>query len=1658
LGSSGLGIGRWALGVGRSILGQVVCIGWLVALASALCGAASAADTNAFLSDCKELTQHPHRLAGTEEGQAASKYIEKRLNEIGMDQVIVQPFRTAQTSVKRCEMLIAGGDTTNALALLPMRPCGIIPPVTPPGGVTGQLCYIGKGTPEEMAAKPLRGTIAVMDYGCGNAWLKVLRLGAKAVVFVRKEDTTSSHAHSVEANANLLRFFYDGPAADLQDGARATIHSEVVWESNVGHNVAGFLKGTDPVFSHEKDEVIILAANTDSFGEVPRRSPGARGAANCSALLQLAAHFKVNRPRRHVLLLFCDNQARGHEGSRMFYRALETSSKYSPKKRKEYVNGETEFLDEALACLERSDCFTENTDSRRYLVHALAKKASIHAYDVGDEMYRLRMERLAYQQEASEKGDMASAHKARVLEIEELLADKWKPEKDQWNEVRRALGKMKRYKTRDETVALGAGEKDKFQLILGEVRQDVDARLIELDVEARGVTADLELSDLLGKCWIALHSSLMLGDTSSAWGLVVGGESDFHSAEDSPGLYGRIQAVFVRAHEWLASSGKVPRHFLLESADQSLSQTRVLSPAPVLTHSGEIAGLFGIYNIGIATCQERMAREGTPDDQLDRINAARILPQVDEIGLMLSTVADLDAELPEQQQEMEVIGGPKSVADQEALSLRRGIVASKHYNFPTFSNGRAAGPVVMGVLPGSAMPNHRTPGAVVQHRLKEVKSLTFNHRRAYAFDNFAVIRTDRNGSYSLGPVSARGWQQRNLQRGFAAAFDERGAVTSASDMESLKNGKPWSRLNMFRCVAGALVLPPQSSTVRMPNQQVQLLSARANAPINPKKHFIQACDGVVSWFWDEREKGVKLFYLSQLVGLNNGSETLVAKGDEQRPDGRGFAPGSDWSNINTTHRSATDLWRLNDSRLNLLRSKEIRDKALSELHGRCEDLLIDAANESSALRSESLAACSFLASQPVYRKTRATLDDLVFAVLLLLGLSVPFAFAIERVVIGSATVYRQIGWFAAIFCSTFLALFLTHPAFAVANTPVIIFLGFAIVVMSALVIFIIMRKFEVELRALQGMTTTSHASDVSRITTFMAAMHMGISTMRRRPLRTALTGVTITLLTFTILCFASFSTQLGIVKLFSAPKPPYSGVYIHKVNWNPISDDFLTVFRTRWGKDLQAFPRYWISPQSEENPGLLVTREDGSRPLMIRGALGLVAGELELRPDMKELIDAGLEDTVLMTEAMAAALDVKPGDRVLAVGRLLKVGKLLDAVRLSVATDMDNSSILPVDFAEAAAGQQETKSDSGGGEDLLAERSWASLPPDSVAIVSSETAKAMGAELYGITLYTSDEAEAVAIAEDVARTLPLPVAATRRKGVYRHVLGTVLAASGVADLFFPIVLGGLVIFGTMLASVADREREIYTFSALGLAPRHVATLFFAEAMVYSLIGGMGGYLFAQASLKILLAMAEQGWVRVPEMNMSSTNTIVTILIVMATVLISAIYPGIKASKSANPGLLRGWRAPDPKGDLLELVFPFTVSEYDITGVVSFIREHFSNHADTGLGRFMARDPHLVKDAKGFLGLDADVALAPFDLGVSQSFSLRSTPSEIEGIDEVKLILQRKSGQPKDWRRLNKVFLDDLRQQFLLWRSLPQETMEEYRQQSLTEFGASKESS
>ena len=94
--------------------------------------------------------------------------------------------------------------------------------------------------------------------------------------------------------------------------------------------------------------------------------------------------------------------------------------------------------------------------------------------------------------------------------------------------------------------------------------------------------------------------------------------------------------------------------------------------------------------------------------------------------------------------------------------------------------------------------------------------------------------------------------------------------------------------------------------------------------------------------------------------------------------------------------------------------------------------------------------------------------------------------------------------------------------------------------------------------------------------------------------------------------------------------------------------------------------------------------------------------------------------------------------------------------------------------------------------------------------------------------------------------------------------------------------------------------------------------------------------------------------------------------------------------------------------------------------------------------------------QGNLELAADVALAPFDLGVTQTMQLSAIPSEIEGVDEVAIELVRTSGARGDWYRANRVFVRNLRRQFLLWRTLSNEMIEHYRAQTLEELGTPSE--
>ena len=1575
-------------------------------------------------ADAEALLTSSHRLSGTPELKSAAEHVERRLKEIGLDDVLVQEFPVVQNQTIQCEIVLPGG---SALPLIPARPNGIVAPVTPPEGLTGEIVDVGAGRDEELAETVVRDRIVLMDYNADMQWLKAFRLGAKAVIFIENGASYSHHHHYARANGNLPRYLYKGAREDLARVGTATIHSRIVWTRATGRNVIGYLKGSNPTFDMGREEIIVLAAPLDSFGEFPTLTPAARNAVNCAGLLQLAETMKQHRPRRNVIFLFVDNQSRSHAGSVAFYWALEQKqTDATTKARLKSTRDEAAFLREMAAMIRQPEPLQSiSGDIGRQLLRRLREKTRDESLETRGLLVKLREELDLVRKAGNEDN-------ANEQEIDERIAAT-KQEFDDWNDIRRALNRLNR--PGFETLA---AKREKVDSVIASVTEDIDARISELGREEEMLNTSARLAELVGDGWISLHASLILGNGSPRWGVMIGGDSEIRSVHyDLPGLYGRIQQSFLRAHATIARSRAPVKQFELSSVDGSLSQPRLLWAAPALVHSGEVAGRFGIYNIVLGTMHETLPYEGTPSDTLDRLDLDMLRVKIDEIGRMMTAVGSQDV----------ATGEIEAVADQRGLSLRRVITTDYQFINPQFRSGEASGALVMGRHSGSSIPNQRMPGVVLQVTRNLPWNKSFwpynNPVKAPGFDQFDVVMSDQNGSYAIGALPRD--DSTPTPVGFAALLDNNGRILQTSDQKSRETIK--TRVNLIRVRGGTMMVPP----LMWPEATV-FMDARGNGRISAdssERGYAETTDGLAVIYAEDKVNAVKMFAVNSVIGLNNtGAMDNVSWRDSL---GQGLALSQNWLIIPSASLGAWDVWRLNESRLALLRAKDILNSSLEELHGRVRDLLDESDATGNPVRAEALAASGLLASMPIYEMIRASMDDLVTAVLVLLALCIPFAFALERLLIGSSLIYKQVAWFVGFFIATFILLYLSHPAFAIAQTPIIIFLGFAVVSLSGLVIFIIMQKFEVELKAIQGMTSTVHASDISRFNTVMAAMSMGISTMRRRPLRTALTAITICLLTFTILCFASFDTQRGIIKFFSSPSPGYTGVLLHGPNWGTYNPEFIQLLKGRWGGESDMTVRYWLCPEFQGDPDFVAAHEDGSNPVMIKGMLGIPARELAYRKDFMALLgidDPALIDThVFMTEAVAELLKVKPGDRVIVKGQRLIVGPLLNAAAFGAMRDMDASSIIPVDYAQMQGTQAVAEQSP---EDLLTDQgTWPNLPTDSVVITSEENTRRAGGKPTVVTFYTADAEQASLMAEDIARMHDKrPVLATRLDGVYRHIQGTVVAASGVSDLLFPILLGGLVIFGTMLGSVADREKEIYTFSALGLAPPHVASLFFAEAMVYSVIGGMGGYLIAQGTMKVLSVLASYGLLQVPEMNYSSTNAIVTILIVMATVLVSAIFPAIKASRSANPGLLRSWRPPSPDGDVYDIVFPFTVSEYDLTGVVSFLREHFNNFSDTGLGAFMAKNARLVHHPDGSLGLSAHLALAPFDLGVTQQFELRSAPSEIKGIDEVNIKLVRKSGQPKDWVRLNKQLFDDLRTQFLLWRSLPRETMETYRQETL----------
>lgn len=111
-----------------------------------------------------------------------------------------------------------------------------------------------------------------------------------------------------------------------------------------------------------------------------------------------------------------------------------------------------------------------------------------------------------------------------------------------------------------------------------------------------------------------------------------------------------------------------------------------------------------------------------------------------------------------------------------------------------------------------------------------------------------------------------------------------------------------------------------------------------------------------------------------------------------------------------------------------------------------------------------------------------------------------------------------------------------------------------------------------------------------------------------------------------------------------------------------------------------------------------------------------------------------------------------------------------------------------------------------------------------------------------------------------------------------------------------VLVGGLVVFVTMMGSVNERTREIGIFRALGFRRSHVMRLILFESMVVSLIAGMLGYLGGVAVTRAALPFLSDSHQHAALWQWSPQLAAGAITLAVTVGCLASFYPALHASR------------------------------------------------------------------------------------------------------------------------------------------------------------------
>ncbi|MBT7064892.1 MAG: FtsX-like permease family protein [Verrucomicrobia bacterium] len=1625
----------------RVSLSLAVTIGWVAA------GAVRGGElTESVRRDTTWLAGHDSRTPGTVGHDQASDGLLERVRAVPGVQTWVHEFPVVVPTVRRATIELAGGALAGTHAVYPVWPDLVRVKTTPEEGLSGDLIYVGGASHAEMPARSLRGNIAVMEMSAYQNWKHPFAMGCKAVLLLGGKDDVA--LESEYQRLYMPRYYVpQGPLADaLRQGGvgRGTLHCDGEWREVTARNIYALLRpeAVDPALPP-----IAVAAAYDSMSVVMGLAPGADRAVDAAFALNALRAFAPEPPRRPVLFCFVDADGINQLGVRQMLAMLAVTPENTIRKRYQKVDADilasyTELHETATQLGQGAEAVGQLHDKGTYReVRGYFKNV------VGPSILKLRdqcgMLRLAIddadpddtarvealQAELKTKDTRQRLLTRTVTQVftDDPISESVMPTAiDTWQRATAGIAaQLAEQKAR--LTFFDTHDRIRHEILTAMGAEGAEGAGGRLAPFVFGV----DLSDAgttLGALVTCKHLHTSLTKPArpfTQWMRTVMAEEQA-AAWDSmvlPGAASGASSPAVSTAALVARTVNVDLATGRGELDSYLFGRRAALLAPVAS--------LGPLGVTWTTLGGLASRTDTPQDTAARLDWSRLDPQVETTYLLLARLLNDQTFAPTYTPRARDVSGWR---------FGRGLIVEE-----SVAETVARTPI---------------PGCLV--------TLAPASRKAEDTDATGVrrsefVRTGADGSFRFPLLPATvGPRMKNLKvQGFV--LDERGGVIRGiSDRRSMiagldasiveLNAKPEvkARLESFECMEldGPEFFDPRFLE---PLNEASFMDVTRGGP--PKRFQFSLVDGQMSALVEAGTRWNMVLRAGQtanrmvLLGLD---QYLNETGRTLREGLRsgGFEAGEALPST-AIHISAMDLYSIDAYRQAAFRRAGIENQAIDALHNRTGDSLAEAEEALSDNDGATFhrAATTALASEiRAYTALRALGDDVIRGAIFLLLLLAPFAVAMERLVFAFPKIGHRIVGSVLIFALMSAILWSFHPAFRITVQPAVIMMAFSILLLSLLVIIMIMKKFEKDLEALRSGRAEASGAQTTRGGVLGSAVWLGIANMRKRKVRTVLTGTTIALVTFVLLCFSSTSYYRDKRQMtLRGVESPYAGVLVHLPGMKTLSPRAAATVENLLGDGGNVAARWWLTSATS---GWQVPMRNPAtgQPHGVRGALGLTGHESGLAvphdflPNWEQFaMGAGC----YISERAAVALAVEPGETIDVCGRDMKLLGVFDGRQADKNLRMLNGqSLLPNDLsvlsdAMQSQGDMEQSYASGGGMDV--DRNVTALAGDDVVLLPASFVKSLGGTLRSLAIGTGSAEAAEATAFSMLKVLSFPIYYGAAKNV--QVAVTIpLVPKPPRSLLIPMIIAALIIFNTMLSSVAERKGEIHIYTSLGLAPRHVGVLFLAEAVTYGLMGSIFGYVVGQGVAKILTHFDLMGGIT---LNYSGSSVIVTMGVVMVVVVLSAIAPALMASRLATPSKDMKWRVPEPEDDVIRDMLPFTVSLAAAGGLNAFIHEFMAAHKDGSTGNFTTDALTLLPSTDALVaGQSATVWIAPYDLGVRQSVRIEIRAAE-EDLCDIHIELGRESGKPRNWWRLNRTFLGDMRKQLLGWRNVKPEMVREF---------------